>query len=93
MPRCDYLGDVNGEYGIVVINGDWAVNLHRERSPRVVFPFLLIKDHFDRSLAESRTVLAGHMPKGKPCGLGDSITKKSRTVKRALHSSWYPTLV
>ena len=58
---------MNDKYGIVMINGDWAVNLHRERSPCVVFPFLSVKDRFDRSLAESRTVLASRMPTGKPC--------------------------
>jgi hypothetical protein len=43
------------ECGIVMINGDWTVNLHRKGSSGVVFPFLSIKDRFDRSLAESRT--------------------------------------
>ena len=71
---------MNDEYGIVVINGDWAVNLHRERSPGVVFPLLSIKDRFDRSLAESRTILAGHMPTGKPCGPGDSIRSYNRAL-------------
>ena len=73
-----------------MINGDWAVNLHREMSPRVVFPLLSIKDRFDHSLAESRTVLAGHMPTGKPCGLGDSFTKNKKNGKTRIALGMVP---
>ena len=76
---------MNDEYGIVEIKGDWAMNLHRERCPCVVFPLLSIKDRSDRSLAELRTVLAGHMPTGKPCRPGNSIII---VQPRTVHWKW-----
>jgi hypothetical protein len=55
-----------------------------------VFPLLSIKDRSLLNCGESRTVLAGHMPKGKPCGLGDSLTKNKKNGKTRIALGMVP---